>query len=231
MFPNSKLDIGGPGFFFLIWFLGFSKKIFLVFPNEISLVFIVYFCTRYDFFRVLKKNSFQLKYIHTTVHSCALKSKNELWKTLLNHCRAVLWFLRQTARQRLRGRLLQPRYRCELAPGRCLLDLFVLFGPVGLDHGLVFGWINYRKSCLWSPTPSWGIWNFPSFRQEIHSAFYSKTITKEFLITSWWNSLTTFYLKCKCYLWNSFFLKFWVDVIWYYVPAKSISKRGVLKIH
>ena len=145
-----------------------------------------------------------------------MKSKNELWKTLLNHCRSVLWFLRQTARQRLRGRLLQPRYRCELAPGRCLLDLFVLFGPVGLDHGLVFGWINYRKSCLWSPTPSWGIWNFPSFRQEIHSAFYSKTITKEFLITSWWNSLTTFYLKCKCYLWNSF-LKFWVDVIWYYV--------------
>ena len=130
----------------------------------------------------------------------ALKSKNELWKTLLNHCRAVLWFLRQTAGQRLRGRLLQPRYRCELAPGRCLLDLFVLFGPVGLDHGLVFGWINYRKSCLWSPTPSWGIWNFPSFRQEIHSAFYSKTITKEFLITSWWNSLTTFYLKCKSQL-------------------------------
>ena len=130
----------------------------------------------------------------------ALKSKNELWKTFLNHCRAVLWFLRQTAGQRLRGRLLQPRYRCELAPGRCLLDLFVLFGPVGLDHGLVFGWINYRKSCLWSPTPSWGIWNFPSFRQEIHSAFYSKTITKEFLITSWWNSLTTFYLKCKSQL-------------------------------
>ena len=133
-------------------------------------------------------------------------------KILLNHCRTILWFLRQTARQRLRGRLLQPRYRCELAPGWCLLDLFVLFGLVGLDHGLVFGWINYRKSCLWSPTPSWGIGNFPSFRQEIHSAFYSKTITKEFLITSWWNSLTTFYLKCKCYLWNSF-LKFWMDVI------------------
>lgn len=143
----------------------------------------------------------------------SLKSKNELWKTLLNHCRTVLWFLRQTARQRLRGRLLQPRYRCELAPGWCLLDLFVLFGLVGLDHGLVFGWINYRKSCLWSPTPSWGIGNFPSFRQEIHSAFYSKTITKEFLITSWWNSLTTFYLKCKSQLLKEWFWKFYVNVM------------------
>ena len=167
------------------------------------------------FLQSLEKGIIRTK-IQTTLHLCALKSKNKLWKTLLNHCRTVLWFLRQTARQRLRGRLLQPRYRCELALGRRLLDLFVLFGPFGLDHGLVFGWINYRKSCLWSPTPSWEIGNFPSFRQEIHSAFYSKTITKEFLITSWWNSLTTFYLKCKCYLWISF-LKLWVDVIWYYV--------------
>ena len=47
--------------FFKIWYVGFrflKNKMFLVFPNEI----IVYFCTRYEFFRVLHKDSFQLKY-------------------------------------------------------------------------------------------------------------------------------------------------------------------------